>query len=422
MSQKGECESSAREPLVSYWSLLRDNRPYRLLWFGLAVSMAGDWFRIIALYHLVLALTGASGLALGGVLIAQSLSMFVTSPIAGVLADRLSRKAIMIGADIIRAVFSLGFLLITTADTVWLAYVLTAAIMAVSSFFSPALMAIIPNLTRRQELVTANALASSTWAAMLAIGSGLGGLVTAVLGTSVAFYIDAATYGLSALLIASVVIPSPTEERYYSVVEERSGSWLAFLQGLRYLQQELVVRRLLSIKVWSAGVGGGIIILSTLFAENIFQAGAAGMGLVYMVRGVGAVVGPVAAHRLVGDNPEAMIRMIGVSFLILAVSYFLFAWMPTLLGALMVLCIASMAANILWVFSSTLLQLNVPDDYRGRVFGADFALLTIVMAVVTLLTGWAVDHTSLGLRPVMSILAAVMIFPAVWWVWPSDRL
>src|SRR5688500_8156080 len=76
---------------ISYWALLRRNRPYRRLWLGLVVSNAGDWFRIVALYHLVLELTGASGLALGWVLIAQSLSMFLLSPVAGVLADRLNR-------------------------------------------------------------------------------------------------------------------------------------------------------------------------------------------------------------------------------------------------------------------------------------------------------------------------------------------
>ena len=67
---------------VGYWALLRDNPRYRRLWLGLAASMIGDWFRTMALYHLVLQLTGASGLALGGVMIAQTVSLFVLSPVA----------------------------------------------------------------------------------------------------------------------------------------------------------------------------------------------------------------------------------------------------------------------------------------------------------------------------------------------------
>ena len=93
---------STSEP-VGYWALLRDNARYRRLWAGLVVSMAGDWFRTIALYHLVLRLTGASGLALSGVVLAQTLSLFLLSPVAGVVADRVSRKAIMIAADLVRA-------------------------------------------------------------------------------------------------------------------------------------------------------------------------------------------------------------------------------------------------------------------------------------------------------------------------------
>jgi predicted MFS family arabinose efflux permease len=401
---------------VSYVSLLRHNRSFRRLWCGLAVSMAGDWFRIIALYHLVLELTGASGLALGGILIAQSLSMFLLSPVAGVLADRLSRKAIMIGTDLIRAGLTLGFLGITTADRVWLAYVLTAVIMAVSSFFSPALMATLPNLTRREELVAANALTSATWAAMLAIGSGLGGLVTAALGTSAAFGIDAATYVISALFIASISISARTSEASDAAPEAPHSGWQTFVSGLHYMKDRPLIRRLLSVKAWSAGVGGSIVLLSTLFAENVFQAGVIGMGLVYTVRGIGAVFGPIVARRIVGENPDAMYRAIGVAFFIMAGLFLLFSRMPTLLSASVVLCAATMASNILWVFSSTLLQLSVPDAYRGRVFATDFALLTILMAASTLIAGWAVDQPALGPRAVTSLLGGILFIPALLWL------
>ena len=110
---------------AGYWALLRDNPSYRRLWLGLAASMIGDWFRTMALYHLVLKLTGASGLALSGVMIAQTASLFVLSPVAGVAADRFSRKWIMVGTDLVRAVLALGFLFITSAERLWLAYALT---------------------------------------------------------------------------------------------------------------------------------------------------------------------------------------------------------------------------------------------------------------------------------------------------------
>ncbi len=406
---------------VSYWTLLRRNRPYRRLWLGLVVSHAGDWFRIVALYHLVLNITGASGLALGWVLIAQSVSMFLISPIAGVLADRLNRKALMIGTDLIRAILALGFLWLDSVDDIWLAYALTAVMMAVSSFFHPALMATIPNITQRDELVTANALASATWAAMLAIGSGLGGLVTAMLGTDAAFCIDAASYVVSALLIAGVVVPSRLSASGTAPAASTRSGWQDFRQGVRYVWGRPILLQLLSVKAWSAGVGGSIVLLATLFAEHIYQAGASGIGMVYMMRGLGAVAGPILARRVVGEHPQAMHRAVGVAFLAYAATTGLFAYMPTLYTAAGVLCLAAMAANILWVFSSTLLQLSVPDAYRGRVFAADFAILTILMALSTWVTGWALDDMGLDLRSVATVLGMVLLVPGLRWGLPSSQ-
>src|SRR5262245_34597464 len=240
--------------------------------------MAGDWFRTIALYHLVLHLTGASGLALSGVVLAQTLSLFLMSPVAGVVADRFSRKAIMITADLVRAGLALGFLLITTADRMWLAYALTAALMGVAAFFNPAHAATIPNITTRRELMAANALASASWAAMLAIGAALGGVVAALLGTGAAFMINAGGYLVSAWCIRTVPMPaSPTVER--SAIGYPRNAWQDFWHGLRYMWTRPSVFRLLSVKAWSAGVGGGLLILFALFAEHLLQAGVMGMGI-----------------------------------------------------------------------------------------------------------------------------------------------
>ncbi len=402
---------------VGYWRLLRQNAAYRRLWLGLVISMAGDWFRTIALYVLVLRLTGASGLALGGVLSVEMLAIFALSPVAGVVADRFSRKTIMIGADLTRAVLVLGFLTITTADRLWLAYSLSAALMGVSAFFHPAFAAALPNLTTREELLAANALGSATWAIMLAIGSALGGMVTTALGIRAAFLLDATSYVASALCLATVPIPpAPT------ALEARSGllpsHWRAFWQGIGYLRARPPVWRLLTVKACGAGLGGGMLLLFALFAEQVFHAGATGLGLLYMTRGFGAAVGPMLARRLVGSRPQAMERAIGVAFLATGSLYVLFSRMPSLLWGAAVLCVAYMAASVLWVFSSTLLQIRVPDTYRGRVFAADFALFTLIMAISSFLTGWTLDRFALSPRTMAAVLGSLVLLPGLWWLWP----
>src|SRR5262245_7815640 len=377
--------------------------------------MAGDWFRTIALYHLVLHLTGASGLALSGVVLAQTLSLFLMSPVAGVVADRFSRKAIMISADLVRAGLVLGFLLITSVERLWLAYVLTAALMGMAAFFNPAHAATIPNITTQRELMAANALASASWAAMIAIGAALGRVVAALLGPGAAFVIDAAGYLVSAWCISTVPIPASPTVATSSAGQPRNG-WQDFWHGLRYMCARRHGLRLLSVKAWSAGVGGGLLILFALFAEGLFQAGAMGMGILYMTRGLGAMLGPLLARRFVGETPAAMERALSLAFFISASFHLTFAYMPTLWLAAAALCLAAMAANVLWVFSSTLLQLSVPDAYRGRVFATDFALFTIVMSVSTFMTGWSLDHSTATPRTLAAILGGLLFLPGLFWL------
>ena len=93
-----------------------------------------------------------------------------------------------------------------------------------------------------------------------------------------------------------------------------------------------------------------------------------------------------------------------------------FAFMPTLWLAAVALFFATMAANVLWVFSSTLLQLSVPDAYRGRVFASDFALFTIVMSVSTFGTGWSLDHGIAAPRTLAAILGGLLFLPSLFWL------
>ena len=293
----------------------------------------------------------------------------------------------------------------------WLAYVLTAVLTSVSAFFHPAYAATIPNITTRRELVAANALGSASWAAMLAIGTALGGLVTAWLGTTEAFLLDAASYVVSAGCIMRVAIPpAPTAS------DARATGWQTFRRGLRYMAARPYVLRLLSVKACSVGLAGGMMILIALFAESIFEAGAVGMGTLFMARGLGALIGPLLARRLVGEEPQRMVGTIGAAFLLTGGFYVLFGATPTLAWAALALFMATMASNVLWVFSSTLLQISVPDAYRGRVFAADFMLFTITMALATLATAWGLDHMALTPRMLAAISGGLLVLSGIFWL------
>ena len=180
-------------PSVGYIELLRKNRQFRMLWLGQVVSQMGDWFDTIAVYTLALQLTGSSR-SVALIMVARFLPSVVMGPLSGVVADRFSRRSIMIASDIMRALVVLGFLFVRRPDQMWLVYVLTVLQLAFSAFFEPAKTAAIPSIVSDRELLPANAIASVTWSVMLTTGAAIGGVVTGLFGTNAAFVLDSLTF------------------------------------------------------------------------------------------------------------------------------------------------------------------------------------------------------------------------------------
>jgi MFS family permease len=417
----------ATTPSAGYIEVLRGNRNFRQLWLGQVVSQMGDWFDTIALYTIILNLTG-SGRHIGLLMVARFVPSFVFGSLSGVVADRFNRRTVMIVSDLLRAVVVLGFLLVRRADQIWIIYFLTVLQLAFSTFFEPAKTAAIPSIVADRELVAANAISSVTWSAMLTLGAAIGGVVTGLFGTDVSFVLDALSFLLSAALIASVRIPKrpPREKRKLTV--NRALGISETIEGVRYVKKRPRVLALLLVKpAW--GMGGGILTLLAVFGEKIFPVGhsaATGIGVLFAARGIGTAVGPIVARRIAGEGKRRMRNSIGVAFLIGGVFYMAFGAATSFVVALIVLGIAHTGGSILWVFSTVLLQRGVEDNFRGRVFAAELALLTLTMAVSNYATGYLLDPIGLSPRVVSIGIGAFFLLPGLAWFatqrwWDQDK-
>ena len=129
-----------------YLALLKQNRNFRLLYIGQTISQLGDWFNTVAVFALVLDLTG-SATVVAWMLIVQFLPVAIVSPVAGVVVDRFDRRRLMIAADILRGLLILGLLFVRRPEQVWIAYAVMALTVGATSFFEPARTATIPNVT-----------------------------------------------------------------------------------------------------------------------------------------------------------------------------------------------------------------------------------------------------------------------------------
>jgi MFS family permease len=402
---------------VGYIELLRSNRAFRQLWLGQVVSQMGDWFNTIALYTMILELTG-SGRDVGLLLVARFLPSFIFGPLSGVVADRFSRRSIMIVSDLLRAVVVLGFLLIRRPDQLWILYVLTVLQLGLSTFFEPAKTAVIPSIVSNRELVAANAISSVTWSVMLTLGAAIGGLITGLLGTEVAFVLDSATYLLSAALIATVRLPKRAERPKGKLTIGTALGVTQTIEGARYVKHRPRVLALLLVKpAW--GLGGGILTLLAVFGERIFPVGksaATGIGVLFAARGIGTAVGPIIARRVAGEGRQRMLITIGVSFLIGGLGYIAFGSTPSFIVALVVLGLAHTGGSILWVFSTVMLQRDVEDGFRGRVFAAELALLTLTMAASNYMTGELLDRFHFSPRVVTVGIGILFLIPGIVWL------
>jgi MFS family permease len=354
-----------------YLAVLRTNRNFRQLFIGQTISQLGDWFNSVAIFALLLDLTG-SATAVAWMMIVQFLPVALVGPLAGVIVDRVDRRRLMIGADIVRGSLILLLLLVDRPDRVWIAYAVMAMVVSAQAFFEPARTATIPNVTSREEVMPANALSSAMWSTMLAVGASVGGFVTAIAGRHVAFVVNALSFFVSAAFIAST--------RYDSTppAAPRLQGWLAvtgvldLIDGLRYVRRHAHVAALMSVKAaW--GLAGGVLLLLTVFGQRVFPVAgstAAGIGVLYGARGIGAAIGPITLRWILGQHPRMLRRAIGPAYFVVGIFYVALAGAPNLPLAAMAVLFAHFGGSVLWVFSTVLLQLEVPDRFRGRVFAA----------------------------------------------------
>jgi predicted MFS family arabinose efflux permease len=416
--------------LPAYMRLLRENRNFRRLWLAQIISEMGDWIYAIAIYTLLLELThSAASVALAVVL--QVLPQFFVAPAAGVLNDRLSRKRIMIAADLARASIVLGMLFVSRAQAAPLIYLLLLLETTMWAFFEPGRSAIVPNITGGDDLVAANTLSSMTWSFNLALGSGIGGAIAAFFGRDTVFVLNSLSFAISASLIWGMRFPEPHLDGAKPLRARDLVDFSPIAEGVRYVAKE---RRLFSLMLVKAGLGllGTHLVLLPLFGERIFSiksAGASsggmlGMSVLMSARGVGALLGPVIGGYWTGREQYRLRMGILIGFITAAVGYFALAASPSLAIASASVVIANAGTSMVWVFSTTLLQIHTDDRFRGRVFSADFAFLVVTMSFSSYGAGLLVDWGA-GLRLLAAATGLAAFIPLAAWataqrLWRTD--
>jgi MFS family permease len=381
-------------------SLLRRNRDFRCLFVAQIVSFAGDWFATVAMLGLVIERTG-SDVAATGVFVVQSLPAFALTPLAGPAADRYDRRTLMVAVSLAQTGAALLFLAAGRGPVV-LAFVAQGLIAGLGAFFMPASQAALPNLVDGDDLPLATVMLSSTWGAMLAIGAALGGLFTLAFGRQAAFAADAASFLVAAALIGA--LRRPTQQRAPEGRRPRMRPLADTAETVRYARSHPVVAALLGSKL-GFGLFGGAVGMLPLLATGPFHAGDGGTGLLLAARGAGVVSGPFIARRLVARGTGGILLACGLAGLVYGAGYLVVGVAPLLVLAAAGVFVAHLGGGAQWTLSTYGLQAVTPDYIRGRVFAADFALVTLTMSISFLVAGAVAE--AMGPRTPTLALAGV---------------
>jgi len=400
---------------VGYLALIRANRNFRNLWLGQLVSNLGDWFNLIATTSLVAKLT-ESGLAIGLLFMIRTLAPFLAAPIGGVIADRYNRRKIILITNLLRAPTILSFLLVRDAGDVWLLYLLTGIQLFIGGIFFPARSAMLPDIVSHRAIGAANAITGATFAAMLAIGSALGGFFSGLVGIYPAFVINGLLYLFSVFFITKIQLEKP--ESFNDVDRSVFNVFGEYLDGLRYMATHSYLLVIAPHKAFMGLLLGSTFeVVQVTIAQTVFVIGDGGgssMGLMFAFSGFGLLFSTLIIKRFVNDQGPQLVWAITVGYLVGGAGIALTALLANLGLTLVGTFLRGMGNGIVWLFSTQLILQLVPTRVRGRVVATEFALNMVVSAGGAAIVGKALD-SAVGISGVAWVMAGMTLLPAILW-------
>ncbi|WP_433394365.1 MFS transporter [Micromonospora sp. KLBMP9576] len=387
-------------------SVLTRNRSFRNLFLAELVVFGADWFVMVPLLVLLPKLTG-SGVWGALVLAVDTGIVALLLPYTGTVADRFDRRKIMIISNLAALLGVLMLLGVRSAGTAWLAMAGIGVVAVAKAFYSPAAQAALPNVLDPDELAAGNAVAGSAWGTTTVVGASLGGLLSAAVGPYACFWVAVAGLVVAAGLAALIRRPLQAPRDAHAPPQR---TWPAIREALGYIGHRPRVLALVTVKS-AVGLGNGVLTVFPLLAA-VYGVGPVGTGLLFAVRGAGALVGPILMRRVLANRAWLLpglalsMSLYGLAYLGTSVAN----WFPLVLALVFV---AHLAGGSNWVLSNFALQGEVPDRLRGRVFATDMMLATLAVSVSQLAVAAVVD--TLDERVVLASCGLVTVVYALGW-------
>jgi predicted MFS family arabinose efflux permease len=334
------------------------HRHLRILFAGQLASDAGDWLYNVALLALVFERTGSSAL-LGATTAARMLPFVLLGPLGGVLADRLDRRALMIGSDLARALCMAALAVVAvTGAPILLAPALAALSTAAGAAYPPCVLALIPRLAGDEDLPAANAARTTIMNACIVVGPVLGAALLLVGPAAVAFAVNGATFLAGAAAVAA--LPRTALRR-----PEAGAEHAGVLAGWNALRGYPDALPLVGAHVVASAAYGALTVLFELLSERL-GLGAAGYGYLVAALGVGAVLAAGLAERAASLGRPRLVLAVAVAAIGAPLPLALAGPLP---AALLVAAVFGAGTLVSEVVGDTALQRSLDPAVFARAYG-----------------------------------------------------
>lgn len=394
---------------------------YRRLWLGQLVSEAGDGLTNLALLLLVNSITGSTA-AIAAMAICLAIPPLTIGLFAGAYVDRADRRRIMLASDLLRAIVVLGFVLVGSADRLWLLFLFAFVQSSIGTFFAPARGAVIPKVVPREGLLAANSVAQATRVISGIVGAGLAGLIIGLAGVFwPAFVLDGLSFLASFVLILGLpsfvgrITPSPaatpasTSAATGAAPAPAPGIFASLTLGLsRVAGSRLLSTTIASLAVVMLGLGA-VNVLFVPLMTRVLAVSPAWFGPLDMAQSASMIlaagmIGAIAAR--IRPTTIITIGLVGVAVLIALTGAVTAIWQVLLLMFLVGWFVSPLQASVV-----TLLQTSVVDAERGRIMSVLNAAMSAATVLSMAFAGIAGDLV--GVRNVFFLAGAIVAVGAV---------
>ncbi|WP_250674694.1 MFS transporter [Paraclostridium ghonii] len=367
--------------MKEYLRILK-NRNFTLLFLGQWVSSLGSSINYIGITWIVMKLTNQIS-DLGNVLILMKVPTIIIGPFAGVWVDRLNKKHIIIFCDLIRGILSLTLLFSVKVKIIYVV-ILIQSIFDV--FFNPALYGLTPQIVKKEELVSANALIVMAGKISLLIGPCIAGVLIAKFGVSSVFLINGISFIISGI---SEMFINYKHKKINGIEVEKEKFFVSFKDGIEYILRKPLIQFVIIFFATTSIAFGSFNMLYTSYLTEELSFNAQAYGWAMTVFGVGSLVGSFLIGKVSVKLPELKIIVVGMG--LYGMNHVIFSMCNGKIAILIAFACCGLIAAIINIAYGVYLQKYVDVEKLGRVFSIDLAIGNLILILSMGITGFLGD-------------------------------